>query len=75
MPRYSRTRSGETGAGADTKNGTQYPVQAYSEINTHLAIDASGISGALLPLLPWCANAQSQWGTRVAVTCDAEFCL
>lgn len=49
MPKYSRTRSGETGAGADTENGTQYPVQVYSEVNTRLAIDASGISGGLAP--------------------------
>ena len=29
-----------------TENGTQYPGQVYSEVNTPLTIDASGISGA-----------------------------
>ena len=29
-----------------TENGTQYPGQVYSEVNTPLAIDASGISTA-----------------------------
>ena len=57
MPRYSRSilssilqgnpRSGGTGAGTYTENGTQYPGLVYSEVNTSLAIDASGISGAV----------------------------
>ena len=57
MPRYSRSilssilqgnpRSGRIGAGTYTENGTQYLGLAYIEVNTPLAIDASGISGAL----------------------------
>ena len=43
------TRSAGTEAGSYTENGTQYPGPVYSEINTPLAIDASGISGAVLP--------------------------
>ena len=42
-------RSGGTGAGTYTENGTQYPGLVYSEVNTPLAIDASGISGAVSP--------------------------
>jgi hypothetical protein len=40
-------RSGGTGAGgtALTENGTQYPGLVYSELNTPLTIDASGIFG------------------------------
>ena len=44
MPRYSRSilssilqgkpRSGGTGAGPYTENGTQYPSLVYSEVNT-----------------------------------------
>ena len=59
MPRYSRSilssvlqgnpRSGGPGAGAYTENGTQYPGLVYSEVNTLLTIDASGISGAVSP--------------------------
>ena len=46
MPRYSRSilssilqgnpRSGGTGAGTYTENGTQYPGLVYSEVNTPL---------------------------------------
>ena len=36
-------------SGAYTENGTQYAALVYSEVNTHLTIDASGISGALTP--------------------------
>ena len=46
MPRYSRSilssilqgkpRSGGTGAGPYTENGTQYPGLVYSEVNTPL---------------------------------------
>ena len=32
-----------------TENGTQFPGLVYSEVNTPLAIDASGISGAVSP--------------------------
>ena len=59
MPKYSRSilssilqgkpRSGATGAGPHTENGTQYPSLVYSEVNTLLTIDASGISGAVSP--------------------------
>ena len=62
MTRYSRSilssilqgkpRSGGTGAGTYTEHGTQYPGLVYSEVNTPLAIDASGISGAVLPSFP-----------------------
>ena len=62
MPRYSRSivssilqgkpRSGGTGAGTYTENGTQYPGLVYSEVNTPLAIDARGISGAVWPSFP-----------------------
>jgi hypothetical protein len=60
MTRHSRSilssilqgkpRSGETGSGAQpyqpyTENGTQYPGLVYSEVNTFLTIDASGICG------------------------------
>ena len=48
-PRYSRSilfsilkanpRSGGTGAGTYTENGTQYPGLVYSEVNTPLAIE------------------------------------
>ena len=41
-PRSGRNRNG----GLYTENGTQYPGQVYSEINTPLTIDASGISTA-----------------------------
>jgi hypothetical protein len=45
-----KPRSGETGSGAQpyqpyTENGTQYPGLVYSEVNTILTIDASGICG------------------------------
>ncbi len=60
MTRYSRSilssilqlRFGETGAGTYTEHGTQYPGLVYSEVNTLLAIDASGISGAVLASFP-----------------------
>ena len=51
MPRNSRsilfsigkpTPDG-TGVGGRLENGTQYPDQVYSEVNTPLTIDASGI--------------------------------
>ena len=42
-PRSGRNRSG---GALYTENGTQYPGQVYSEINTPLTIDASGISTA-----------------------------
>ena len=53
MPKYSRSilssilqgkpRPGKTGAGPYTENGTQCPGLVYSEVNTLLIIDASGI--------------------------------
>ena len=43
-PRSGRYRSG--GGALYTENGTQYPGQVYSEVNTRLTIDASGISEA-----------------------------
>ncbi len=62
MPRYSRSilssilqgkpRSGSSGARTYTENGTQYPGPVYSKVNTPLAIDASGISGAVSPSFP-----------------------
>ena len=39
-PRSGRNRSG---GALYTENGTQYPGQVYSEVNTPLTIDASGI--------------------------------
>ena len=53
MPRNSRsilflnrqTHSGRTGVGGRLENGTQYPDQVYSEVNTLLTIDASGRCG------------------------------
>ena len=54
MPRNSRQFFSQSfkanpapgGAGPYTENGTQYPGQLYSEVNTTLTIDASEISGA-----------------------------
>ena len=40
---------GEPEWGPYTENGTQYPGLVYSKVNIPLAIDASGISGALSP--------------------------
>src|SRR6478672_10397616 len=40
-PRSGRNRSG--GGALYTENGRQYPGQVYSEVNTPLTIDASGI--------------------------------
>jgi len=42
-PRSGRNRSG---GALYTENGTQYPGQVYSEINTPLTIDANRISTA-----------------------------
>ena len=63
MPRYSRSipssilqgklRSGGSGAGTYTENGTQYPCPMYSEVNTPLNHRrASGISKAVSPSFP-----------------------
>jgi hypothetical protein len=47
-----RPRSGGTGAGPYTENGTQYPGLVYSEVNTPLTINASGISAAHFAFVP-----------------------
>ena len=62
MPRYSRSilssilqgkpRSGQPERDLHTENGTQYPSVVYSEVNTLLTIDASGIYGAVSPSFP-----------------------
>jgi hypothetical protein len=49
MPRYSRSILSSM---TYTENGTQYPGPVYSKVNTPLAIDASGISGAVSPSFP-----------------------
>jgi hypothetical protein len=74
MPRYSRSilssilqgkpRSGGTGAGTYTENGTQYPGLGYSEVNTPLAIDASGISGPVFAFVPRIKTGQSLFQLR-----------
>ena len=47
-----RPRSGGAGAGPYTENGTQYPGLVYSEVNTPLTINASGISAAHFAFVP-----------------------
>ena len=66
MPKYSRSilssilqgkpRSGGTGAGPYTENGTQYPGLVYSEVNT------SSPSAQAESPAPFCLRSQNQNG-------------